>query len=332
MGYHVASYFVPDEFERTAMWDNYVEPGHEVGLYSSDVPDRLVALFLWQDANDTVVPPDRRRDVLMTAFADVGWQTERILAAAPANGEVFMDTVTQIRMDTWRTGRVVLVGDAAGCMTLISGQGASMALASGYVLAEELATTDGWKQALANYEHRTKPQIDLRQHKAKSFAKQFVPGSRVGVRAQTALMKVITHEAFSALLKKQFAGDSFLRTAAVHRLPDTHDAVLGVEISGHLHQTDYETLSMTLDDALAEYDTINLLVSLNGLAGIEPRALWSDWQFGRHYHDAIGRLAIVGDRRISALVSHLSQPWYAEKARHFATADIDEAWDWLERA
>ncbi len=121
-----------------------------------------------------------------------------------------MDTVTQIRMDTWRNERVVLVGDAAGCMTLISGQGASMALAGGYVLAEELGATDDWRQALANFEARVKPQMDIRQTKARDFAKRFVPGTRAAVKAQTALMKLITYHAFSGPLKSQFVGDSFL--------------------------------------------------------------------------------------------------------------------------
>jgi 2-polyprenyl-6-methoxyphenol hydroxylase-like FAD-dependent oxidoreductase len=38
------------------------------------------------------------------------------------------DTVSQIRMDRWSTGKVTLVGDAAYAPSFLSGQGTSLAL------------------------------------------------------------------------------------------------------------------------------------------------------------------------------------------------------------
>jgi 2-polyprenyl-6-methoxyphenol hydroxylase-like FAD-dependent oxidoreductase len=330
MGYYVASYFVPATFERTAAWDNYVEPGHEVGLYSSNDPERLVTLFLWQSEDDGPIPADQRGARLRQAFAGVGWKTAALLDAMPADGhEILMDNVTQIHMETWRSGRVVLVGDAAGCMTLISGQGASMALASGYVLAEELGREPDVAQALANYEHRVKPHIEERQDNARAFAKRFVPGSQTGVRMQTALMKLITYQAFSGLLKKQFMGDSFLRTAALHRLPDSAGNVVGYRVAGKLGVTDYQTLSMDLEEVLKSHVDVRLLLRLEDLGGIELRALWSDWQLGREFHDHIERLAVVGDGVVSAAVGSLAKPLYAREARHFGATQLADAWAWL---
>lgn len=122
LGYRFASFFLRGEYERAALWDNYVEPGREVGIYSSDIDGQLVALLLWADADDGRVAPDERPDRLRSVFEGAGWHTDRVLAELSDVDEILMDTVTQIRMETWRNGRVVLVGDAAGCMTLISGQ------------------------------------------------------------------------------------------------------------------------------------------------------------------------------------------------------------------
>lgn len=142
LGYRLASYFLHGSYRRSALWDNYVEPGREVGIYGSDDPGTLVAFMLWSDPDDGWIEPAKRADHLRGVFDGARWHTGQILSELPNGDDILMDTVTQIRMSTWRDGRVVLVGDAAGCMTLISGQGASMALAGGYVLAEELSASD----------------------------------------------------------------------------------------------------------------------------------------------------------------------------------------------
>jgi hypothetical protein len=215
-------------------------------------------------------------------------------------------------------------------MTLISGQGASMALAGGYVLAEELGTTEDWRQALATYEARVKPQMDIRQVKAHDFAKRFVPGTKAAVKAQTALLKLISYHAFSGLLKTQFVGDSFLQTAALERLPISHDDVVGFKLTGKLTPTDYATLSLTLDQILAEHNSVGLLVDTTGFAGIGAKALLDDWKVGRNYHDRIRKLAVVGDGMFAKGVAKFASPLYAPAAEHFAAEDVDQAWKWLE--
>jgi 2-polyprenyl-6-methoxyphenol hydroxylase-like FAD-dependent oxidoreductase len=53
--------------------------------------------------------------------------------------EVHFDQAEQIELSRWSEGRVALVGDAAGCVSLLAGQGASLAVAGAAVLAAELA-------------------------------------------------------------------------------------------------------------------------------------------------------------------------------------------------
>ncbi len=240
-----------------------------------------------------------------------------------------MDTVTQIRMDTWRNGRVVLVGGAAGCMTLISGQGASMALAGAFVLAEELGATTEWSQALANYEARVKPQMDIRQTKAHDFAKRFVPGSKIGVEVQTALIKLISYHAFSGLLKTQFVGDSFLSTAGLRRLPESHDDVVGFSVDGKLTETDYATLTMTLEQVLEDRSDLALLLDVGGYDGIKVKAMLDDWRVGRTFHNSIRKLAVVGDNALAGIAARLGSPMYAKETKHFQADETDAAWEWL---
>ena len=65
------------------------------------------------------------------AFGD-GAGFERML------GEFYFDSVSQVELPDWRSGRVTLAGDACQCVSLFAGQGASLALAGAFILAEEL--------------------------------------------------------------------------------------------------------------------------------------------------------------------------------------------------
>ncbi len=331
MGYYFACYYVPDQYQLPSVWTNYTEPGLQIGVYKTDRPGQLATLLIWQAEDEGHIAHDQRADKIRSAFGNMGWLAPELLDAMPSDGaDILIDTVTQIRMDNWRNDRVVLVGDAAGCMTLISGQGASMALAGAYVLAEELGKTDDWRQAMANYEHRVRPQIELRQEKAHDFAKRFVPDSELGIKVQTVFMKLVTFQAFSGLLKSQFVGESFLQTAALERLPDSHENILGYQVSGKLQPTDYQTLALSIDEVLQQTSTVNLLLQIEGLTEVELDAWWTDWRFGRQYHNKISKLAIAGDSRVSKWVARLSEPLYAKEARHFTMEELDKAWAWLE--
>jgi 2-polyprenyl-6-methoxyphenol hydroxylase-like FAD-dependent oxidoreductase len=51
----------------------------------------------------------------------------------------YFDSVSRIRLDTWSHGRIVLVGDAASCVSLL-GEGSSMAITAAATLAQALVT------------------------------------------------------------------------------------------------------------------------------------------------------------------------------------------------
>jgi 2-polyprenyl-6-methoxyphenol hydroxylase-like FAD-dependent oxidoreductase len=93
------------------------------------------------------------------------------------NGDspLYFDGATQIVMTEWHRGRVALIGDACGCLTLLAGQGSHMAMAGAYVLAQELKRHNDHARAFAAYQAFLKPHVDKRQRDAMRFAKYFVP-------------------------------------------------------------------------------------------------------------------------------------------------------------
>ncbi len=215
LGYHVACYALSDRYGVGHTWKNYTEPGRLVGVYCSSNEGEIITLFMYTTEDEGHIPREQRLPRLRQAFAGMGWMTSQLLEDAPDPDAIFLDTVTQIQMPTWHLGRVALIGDACGCPTLISGQGASIAMGGGYVLAKALHEADDYQEAFHTYERLVQPYVDGRQKNARDFAKSFVPKSHLGILAQQVLMKLVLRKAFIGLLRRQFGADSLLQKRAL---------------------------------------------------------------------------------------------------------------------
>ncbi|MGV9590245.1 FAD-dependent monooxygenase [Streptomyces tendae] len=89
------------------------------------------------------------------------------------------DSVHQVRMPRWSRGRVVLVGDAAWCMNLYSGMGATSSLRGGAALGAALREhPDDLAAALDAWETGLRPFITKHQRTARLKQQMFVPSSR----------------------------------------------------------------------------------------------------------------------------------------------------------
>ncbi|WP_328921683.1 FAD-dependent monooxygenase [Streptomyces griseoaurantiacus] len=89
------------------------------------------------------------------------------------------DSVHQVRMPRWSAGRVVLVGDAAWCMNLYSGMGATSSLRGGAALGAALREhPDDLAAALEAWETGLRPFITKHQRTARLKQQMFVPSSR----------------------------------------------------------------------------------------------------------------------------------------------------------
>ncbi|WP_084962068.1 FAD-dependent monooxygenase [Thermoactinospora rubra] len=95
--------------------------------------------------------------------ARTGWEVPRLLEAMWRAPDFYFDSMAQVRMDAWTSGRVTLLGDAGYCASPLSGQGTSLALVGAYVLAAELAAADDVEGGLAAYERRMRPFAEANQ-------------------------------------------------------------------------------------------------------------------------------------------------------------------------
>ncbi|MFL6118236.1 FAD-dependent monooxygenase [Actinophytocola sp.] len=109
---------------------------------------------------------DEVLDTLRGAFAEDRWRTNDIIDTLPRVDDLYFDTVSQVRMDRWSSGRVALVGDAAYAPSFLSGQGTSIAIAGAYVLAGELIRHDRPEPAFAAYERTLRAYVEKNQNLA----------------------------------------------------------------------------------------------------------------------------------------------------------------------
>jgi len=125
---------------------------------------------------------EAQKATLHDLYGRGGWECEKILSELDRTNELYFDSVSQIKMQNWSSGRVALVGDAAFCVSLLAGQGSALAMIAAYVLAGELSASHGQHElAFASYEARLRSYIDAKQRAAERFAGAFAPRTRVGL-------------------------------------------------------------------------------------------------------------------------------------------------------
>lgn len=85
-------------------------------------------------------------------------------------------------MNHWSRGRVLLIGDAAGCISLLGGEGTGLAITEAYVLAGELHRAGGdHRRAFDAYEARLRPLIETKQSTATQLLGFFATRTRFGL-------------------------------------------------------------------------------------------------------------------------------------------------------
>jgi 2-polyprenyl-6-methoxyphenol hydroxylase-like FAD-dependent oxidoreductase len=107
------------------------------------------------------------------------WVIPDILKESETVTDFYFDDVAQVEMPSWTKGRVALVGDACGCVSLVAGQGSSLAMAGAYTLARCLSESkNNIKEALSEYDALMVPQVTRIQRSARQFASYFFPESK----------------------------------------------------------------------------------------------------------------------------------------------------------
>jgi 2-polyprenyl-6-methoxyphenol hydroxylase-like FAD-dependent oxidoreductase len=197
MGYQICVYRVPGTLGLDREELTYVAPGRTALAYRTARDSGATAMFLFEGGSAGRPTVEEQRRLLTETYAEDGWQVPALLAAAADAPDFYFDTMAQVHADRWSAGRVVLVGDAGYAASPASGQGTSVALVGGYVLAQELAAADH-RTAFARYERRMRPFVEVNQKLGPANVRRMVLHSdrqvRVSMRTLSLLGRLPGHD------------------------------------------------------------------------------------------------------------------------------------------
>ncbi len=178
LGYYVAAFHIPDhDYGIRNSIKIYEEPGRVAGFYPLD-DHRMDAAYIFRHDEVGHLPKEKRIAFVQEQYTGSGWIAEDVLKTVSSSEPVYFDTLTQIIMPNWHKGRIALLGDACGCLTVIAGQGSHMAMADAWVIAQELERHSGdHRSAFSRYQQYLKPFVEKKQNDAVRFAGNFVPTS-----------------------------------------------------------------------------------------------------------------------------------------------------------
>ncbi len=103
---------------------------------------------------------------------------------------------------------MTLIGDAAYAVSLVAGQGASLAMAGAYLLSQELCAQYQIDAALQHYEQRFKPVIERVQMSGRRTASWIAPRTEWQIRLRNAGLKVAQLPDFEWVIRSMFLSGS----------------------------------------------------------------------------------------------------------------------------
>jgi 2-polyprenyl-6-methoxyphenol hydroxylase-like FAD-dependent oxidoreductase len=144
--------------------------------------EEIAALLVYREAPGAGgnQPSQNPRDRLRQEFTGLGAAVDRLLELCPEHP--YDDVVAQIVMPDWQNRRTVLLGDASGAVSLLAGQGGSLAIAGAALLGDILgpaASPERISPALSEFQRRWKPVVEEAQAAGRRSAASFLPKNQI---------------------------------------------------------------------------------------------------------------------------------------------------------
>ncbi|WP_372700068.1 FAD-dependent monooxygenase [Arthrobacter sp. JSM 101049] len=146
-----------------------------VGLYGLRTEEVAAFMVYREDGTDDSGDAPTR---LRRRFAGLGSAVDRMLELCPQ--DPYDDVVAQVVLPSWHRDRAVLVGDACGAVSLVAGQGGSLAIAGGALLGDllgEVSAPERIPAALTRFETEWRPVIEDAQAAGRRAIWTFLPAT-----------------------------------------------------------------------------------------------------------------------------------------------------------
>ena len=205
LGAYQAYFTVPDPGDLDHWFLMYNAPGGRLAGLRPERGGTAKASVAFTDPRPRYerLPRPEAERLLADRFSGAGWRIPQLLAAMPGAPDFYFDSINQVRVDRWSSGRVVLLGDAGWCGSPLAGLGTSMSLVGAYVLAGEL-TAAAPEQAFAAYQREMAGYVAAGLELPPGGVRMFAPQGRLMIRARALSVRMMSRWPMRDVAAKQF--------------------------------------------------------------------------------------------------------------------------------
>jgi len=167
-------------------------------------PERAAAFFVHRMTGPPSEQASEPWQAVAANFGDLGWVVPDLREQLGDGSAVYFDSLNQILLDRWSSGRIVLLGDAAWCVTLFGGYGAALAIGGADQLAAGLEHEDDLHATIDAWEARLRPIVESKQKLGRRNIAAHAPPTRVHLAARNLAMRFATTTPVQNVLRRHF--------------------------------------------------------------------------------------------------------------------------------
>jgi 2-polyprenyl-6-methoxyphenol hydroxylase-like FAD-dependent oxidoreductase len=195
LGVYLAIYTVPNYLNLNMDALFYGSLGKKVGIFGARQSKEAKASFYFTSDPFEFERKgvSQQKEIVRENFKDEAWEVPKLLDMMEDAPDFYFDTLAQVKMPTWSTGRIALLGDAAHCASPMAGMGTTMAVVGAYILAGELYEANGdYLPAYSRYEAAMRAFVEKCQKLADGID-WFVPRTRIKLWWSQQIWKILPY-------------------------------------------------------------------------------------------------------------------------------------------
>jgi 2-polyprenyl-6-methoxyphenol hydroxylase-like FAD-dependent oxidoreductase len=209
LGHYIASWDAPNLRVDSPETVCFNVPGRMIGIQPpgrDGTPASIMAMFasapLDIGRRDTVA----QKQIIQRLFSGMRWRTPELLQTLAPADDLLFNTISRAKVPAWSTGRVCLLGDAAGGVS-IGGMGTGSAIVGAYVLAGELlADPAGYEAAFRRYQQRVEPYAAEGASNGENSGKFLAPRTPWGLAFRNGVLSIPQVNAWMVNLAQETGG------------------------------------------------------------------------------------------------------------------------------
>jgi 2-polyprenyl-6-methoxyphenol hydroxylase-like FAD-dependent oxidoreductase len=197
LGGYLAVFTVDNYLQLEDRMIGFSAPGRTAAVYPVRDAGQARVVLLWRSPTPYAYDRcdlDAQRRLIRNLYGGLGWELPRLLAELDGAEDLYLDSISQVLMDSWIRGRVALVGDAGYSPGPAVGGGTSLAVIGAYVLASELVAAGGdHVRGLAAYERALRPVVDHSRSIGPTVMNAIIPKTQAQIWITAQAIRALPH-------------------------------------------------------------------------------------------------------------------------------------------